>query len=105
VERKIIINLVEGDDGPDLAVRFGGLDLSDYSSIAMNVECESGRQFSRTVTPDGVDPTLGAVAWQTGDLVRGEHQAEFEFVQSADSKSFTVPRAYSITLSVRKDLG
>lgn len=104
MQRRIIIDLVEGDTAPDLPVRFLGMDLSDYSLIEMHVETEKGNRFSRTVTPDGSDTELGTVAWQSGDLVRGRHSAEFEFTQVSDSKKLTIPRRYPVTLNVRKDL-
>ena len=103
MDRKIIIYLVEGDDAPPLQVRFTGLKLSDYTSITMHILYEDGSKISRTVTPDGSDDELGTVTWQVGDLVRGEHWAEFEFVSS--EKIFTLPQRRPIMLKVRADLG
>ena len=62
-------------------------------------------KFSREVIPDGADSELGWVVWQPGDLTRGRHKAEFEFLRSLDSKRFTLPRSRSIILNVRADLG
>lgn len=104
-QRQIIIDLVEGDDAPPLALRFSGAVLSDYSSIALKVELENTKKrFSRTVTPDGEDDELGTVTWQPGDLVRGRHKAEVEFIQT-DTKRFTLPSRYPMILAVRGDLG
>jgi len=105
MQRQITLHLVEGDSAPDLPVRFLGLDLSDYSSIKMYIVLDTGRRITRTVTPDDEDPELGSVAWQGGDLIRGQHSAEFEFVQVSDAKKFTLPQKYTIILDVRKDLG
>jgi hypothetical protein len=105
MQRRIIVDLVEGDTAPDQEFRFLGLDLSDYSLIEMHVETQTGDRYTRTVTPDGSDPELGSVSWQTGDLVRGRHHAEFEFTQVSDGKKLTIPRRYSVTLHVRRDLG
>jgi hypothetical protein len=104
MQRRIIIDLVEGDTAPDLPVRFRGMDLSLYSLIEMHVVTDNGNRFSRTVTPDGSDPELGTVAWQSGDLVRGRHRAEFEFTQLSDGKKLTIPRRYPVHLNVREDL-
>ena len=103
--RKIIYDLVAGDDGPPLSVRFEGLTLSLYSEIKMYVQKDDGSRFSRDVTPDGTDAELGTVTWQAGDLTVGRHKAEFQFTRSADGLKFTVPRRFAITLSVREDLG
>ena len=106
MERQIILRLVEGDTGPDLPVRFTGLDLRNYSSIVMHIEYENLRKrFSRTVTPDSTDHELGSVAWQQGDLIEGEHKAEFSFVNGLDSKISTLPQKYPIILDVRRDIG
>jgi hypothetical protein len=102
VPRRIIIDLVEGDLLPVLSLRFPGLDLSDYTPIALNVERENGTRFSRPVTPDGSDPELGTVSWQAGDLVEGRHEAEVEFVTSGSP--MTLPRRYTMILNVRSDL-
>jgi hypothetical protein len=104
MQRRIIYDLVEGDTAPDLSVRFKGMDLSNYSLIVMHIKTEKGDRFSRTVTPDGSDPELGTVAWQSGDLVRGRHRAEFEFTQVSDGKKLTIPRRYPVHLNVREDL-
>jgi hypothetical protein len=103
MERRIIVDLVAGDDSPDLPVRFTGLDLADYTSIEMNIELSNGTKFSRTVTPDGTDTELGYVTWTAGDLVFGTHAAEFEFT-STGPVHFTLPRKYPLKLSVRKAL-
>ena len=101
MERRIIIALVEGDNAPDLAVRFTNLVLSVYDSIFMKIKLEDGTRFERAVNPDVSDAELGTVTWTAGDLVRGEHTAEFEF--TAGSNVFTVPRRYKVALSVRAD--
>jgi hypothetical protein len=105
MQRRIIIDLVEGDTAPDLELRFEGMNLANYSLIEMHVETETGDRFTRTVTPDVSDPELGSVSWQTGDLVRGRHRCEFEFTQVSDGKLLTIPRRYSAFLNVRRDLG
>jgi hypothetical protein len=105
IPRQIIVDLVEGDDAPDLAVRFLGLDLSEYDSITMHVRRATGAKFSRAVTPNGTDPELGSISWEEGDLIRGRAQAEFEFVQTIDSKHFTVPQRYPVIFDIRRDLG
>lgn len=101
MERRIIIALVEGDNAPDLPVRFTGLTLSVYDSIYMKVTLDDGTRFERAVIPDAADTELGSVTWLDGDLVRGEHTAEFEFTAGTDV--FTVPRRYKVTLFVRAD--
>ena len=105
VERQIIYYLVARDEAPDLPVRFTGLDLSNYSSIVMRIQKDTGVRLTKTVTPDGVDAELGSVSWAQGDLTVGEHRAEFEFVQVLDSKNFSLPKKYSVILKVRADLG
>lgn len=103
VERQIIYYLVARDEAPDLPVRFTGLVLSDYSSIVMRIQKDTGVRLTKTVTPDGVDDELGAVSWAQGDLTVGEHRAEFEFVLAG--KNFSLPKKYSVILKVRADLG
>ncbi len=103
--RRIIVDLVEGDDAPDLSIRFLGLDLGDYSLFQLHVETDKGARFSRSITPDGTDDELGTVAWSSGDLVRGRHRAECELTQTADGKSVTVPTRYAMILNVRRDFG
>ena len=106
IPRQIVIDLVEGDNAPDLQVRFDGLDLDDYTSITLRVARQDNRKFSRAATPVGPsDIELATVAWQAGDLIEGQHKAEFELIQKSDSKRFTLPRKYPILLNVRKDLG
>lgn len=102
MERKIIIDLVEGDNAPDLSVRFTGLVLSTYDTIMMKVKLDDGTRFERAVTPDTTEADLGSVTWTDGDLVRGEHTAEFEFTEGTDV--FTVPRKHRVALSVRPDV-
>ena len=103
--RQIVVDLVEGDDAPEWPVRFKDLDLSYYSSITMHVQKEDSEKFSREVIPDGSDSELGWVAWEAGNLTRGRHKAEFEFIRTVDSKRFTLPRGRSVILNVRADLG
>ncbi len=102
VPRRIVWDLVEGDTDA-LNVRFTDLVLSDYDSIALNVQRDDGSKFSREVTPDDADDELGTVTWQAGDLVEGDHRAEFEF--TSGSVIFTLPRRYAVELAVRKELG
>ncbi len=104
IPRKINYFLVEQDTAPDLPVRFLGLDLSDYTTIRMMVEKDDGTKFNRDLTPSGTDPELGFVTWQAGDLTIGTHQAEFEFIRP-DTKRFTLPRRYTVSLIVRRDRG
>lgn len=99
MERRIIIALVEGDNAPNLAVRFTNLVLGTYDAIVIKVRLEDGTRFERVVTPDATDSELGSVTWSDGDLVRGNHTAEFAFTIGTDV--FTVPRMYKIRLSVR----
>ncbi len=105
VPRQIIVDLVATDQAPDLAVRFDGLDLANYSTIDMKIQYEDGSKKSKTVTPDGTDEELGTVAWASGDLVEGRHQAEFKLVQTADSKPVRLPQKYPVILNVRKNIG
>ena len=106
IPRQIVINLVEGDDAPDLQVRFDGLDLDDYSSITMRIVRADQRKIARVATPVGVsDSELATVAWEPGDLIAGTHRAEFELIQVSDEKRLTLPRKFPILLNVRKDLG
>jgi hypothetical protein len=105
VPRKIIYDLVAGDDGPPLPVRFEGLDLADFSSVKIYVERDDGTRFSRDVTPDLSDEELGFVDWHEGDLTEGQHKAEFKLISVADGYTLTLPRRYSMTLSVRVELG
>ena len=104
VARQKIVYLVTDDTGPDLPVRFEGLDLSDYSPITMEIKYADDTTLSRTVTPDGSDAELGHVAWQAGDLVEGRHEAEFQLTQTADSKVLTLPRRFTVILEIRNDL-
>lgn len=103
--RQIVIPLVEGDDAPDLIVRFVGLNLANYSSIRLKVERDDHVRFSRDLVPDLEDEELGRVPWQAGDLVAGSHQAEFELIQEIDDKRLTLPRELPMRLAVRRDLG
>lgn len=102
IPTQIIIDLVEGDTLPALSVRFQGLNLSTYTSITMFAVRGDSYRFSRAVTPDGTDPELGTVTWQSGDLVRGRMKMEFEFVTGAGR--FTLPQRYPIIADVRGDL-
>ena len=104
IRAQITIWLVEEDTGPDLPVRFTGLDLSNYSSIVMNIKFEDCTRLEKTVTPDGSDAELGHVAWSAGDLVEGKHEAEFELTTSAGSKKIRLPRKHTVVLDVRKNL-
>jgi len=104
VSRQLILNVVEGDDAPDLQVRFDGLDLNDYTSITMRVEKDDGTRFAQVLSIDPTDPELGYVTWSPGNLTLGNHKAEFEFIQT-DSKRFTLPRKFPVLLNVRRDLG
>jgi hypothetical protein len=101
--RQIIIDLVEGDAAPDLAVRFVGLALGPFSPIVFKVQKEDGTRFERTMIPDLTDEELAYVPWQNGDLVEGRHKAEIELTQVSDSKKLTLPRKYPIILNVRRD--
>ena len=104
VARQKIVYLVADDTGPALPVRFEGLDLSEYSPITMEIKYDDGTTLSRTVTPDGTDAELGHVTWETGDLIVGRHEAEFELTQTADSKVLTLPRRFTVILEIREDL-
>jgi hypothetical protein len=101
-QKKHITYLVRGDTAPDLRVRFLGLDLTDYDSISINVERDDGARFSRPVVVDANDHECGLVAWEVGDLVTGDHEAEFEFFQGA--KRSTLPNKAPVELRVRRDL-
>jgi len=105
IPRQIIIDLVEGDAAPDLAVRFVGLALGPFNPIKMLVHKEDGTRFERVMIPDPTDEELAFVPWETGDLVEGRHSAEFELTQISDSKKLTLPRKFAMILNVRKDLG
>lgn len=58
MERRIIIDLVEGDTAPDLTVRFPGLVLGDYDSITMKVRLADLTGFERAVTPTATQGTV-----------------------------------------------
>ena len=104
MQRQIIHYLVEGDNAPNLSVRFSGLNLADYSAITMRVALETtNRRFARPVEPDPTDPELGVVEWHDNDLVEGNHRAEFEF-EAASGVIFTLPQKYPVILAVRRDL-
>jgi len=102
--RQKTIYLVADDTGPDLPVRFDGLDLSNYSAITMEIKYSDSTTKSKTVTPDPSDAELGYVAWEAGDLKVGKHQAEFQLTQLSDGKILTLPRQYVVILSIRADL-
>jgi len=104
VPRKIIYDLVAGDDMPT-PVRFAGLDLADFTTVKVYVECEDGTRFNRDVDPDVSDEELGYIDWHEGDLVVGQHKAEFGLVHTAEGYTLTLPRRYVVTLSVREELG
>ena len=97
-----IAYLVKNDTAPEMRVRFLGLDLSDYNSIAINVERSDGKRFSRSMTYDPDDLEVGLVRWQSGDLSVGDHFSEFEFLQN--SYRFTLPMRNFITLRVRREI-
>lgn len=104
IPKRINHYLVEGDDEP-MTVRFTGLDLADYSAINMHIYKDTAERVTRAVTPIGVtDPEAGTVAWQTGDLTRGVHVAEFELTDSVSSKKITLPQRYLVNLIVRPDI-
>jgi hypothetical protein len=105
IPRQIIIDLVEGDDAPDLVVRFDGLDLRSYSSIKMKIERDDGTRFSRTLDADPDDYELATLSWLAGDLLAGRWLAEFELVQVYDGKRFTLPTKYPMVLNIRRDFG
>jgi len=62
IPRRVVWYLVEGDTEP-MEVRFVGLVLSDYDSIALDVERADGTLFSLPVVPTA---TNGAVTDTTG---------------------------------------
>ena len=101
-----IVYLVASDEAPKLDVRFTDRDLADFSSVIMRIEYEDGSRASKVVTAVGVsDPELGQVDWDSGDLIAGEHRAEFELIQSDDGKKLTLPKRFSVILKIREDLG
>lgn len=104
IRAQITIYLVEEDTGPDLPVRFTGLDLADYSSIVMNIKFANCTRLEKTVTPDGTDSELGHVSWSATDLVEGRHEAEFELTTTAGSKKIRLPRKHTVILDIRKNL-
>jgi hypothetical protein len=104
IPRQLILNLVEGDDAPDLQVRFSNLDLNDYTSITMRIQKEDGTKLAKVLSVDPDDIELGYVSWAAGDLTAGDHTAEFEFLQT-DTKRFTLPRENPVLMYVRRDLG
>lgn len=97
-----IAYLVKNDTAPEMRVRFLGLDLADYDSIAINVERSDGVRFSRSMTYDASDHEVGLVRWISGDLAVGDHLAEFEFIQGP--YRFTLPQRAPVTLRVRREL-
>jgi len=101
----ILLKLVEGDTAPDMMVRFPGLNLAEYTTVVMHITYDSGKKVSVVTVPVGVtDPELTAVTWAAGVLIRGLHQAEFEFVRLSDGRGFTLPQGVPLTLQIRKDL-
>lgn len=105
IPRQIILDLVEGDATPELAVRFVGLALGPYNPVKMIVRKDDGTTFERVMIPDVTDEELAFVPWETGDLVEGRHSAEFELTQISNGKKLTLPRKYPLILNVRRDLG
>lgn len=97
-EQKIFY-LVAKDTAPDLQIRFEGLNLTSYSNLEMFIRYASGDRLTKTITPDGVDLELGTVSWSAGDLIIGDHEAEFNLDSS------TLPKQFPVTLKIRKDLG
>jgi hypothetical protein len=97
-----IAYLVKNDTAPEMRVRFLGLDLSDFDSIAINVERQDGNRFSRSMSYDPDDLEVGLVRWVSGDLSVGDHLAEFEFIQGP--YRFTLPARAPVTLRVRREL-
>ena len=104
--RTHIIELVEGDRGPDLPFELEGEDISGLT-IFLNIQREDGVQFQRAAIIDAVgDPGAGVPAafhfeWSPGDLVRGRHNAEIEIFGPGGNET-TRDR---LILNVRKDFG
>lgn len=103
IARQSIVYLVEGDYGTGLRLRFDGMDLTSYDSIDLIISREDGVRFRRPLEIDLEDPEAAIVVWQSGDLVAGRHQGEFEFIGPGDQR-FTLPAKYTVIFEVRKDL-
>jgi len=103
--RQIVVDLVEGDDAPDLIVRFVGLDMANYSKIELLMERSDKARIRRLMEADPEDAEVARVPWMVGDLIEGQHLAEFELTQILDDKKFTLPRKFPMRINVRRDLG
>ncbi|MCP4219771.1 MAG: hypothetical protein GY765_34385 [bacterium] len=98
MQRQIIYNMVEGDT-EDTPVRFTGLSTADYTTIKLKFKKENGLFFARTLVYDATDLELATIPWETGDIVAGEHTAEFEL------DDFRLPRQFPVIFRVRAKNG
>lgn len=98
-----VLRLVEGDLEPTLSFELAGQDLADYASITMRVRRDDGKLLSRAAVIDDAPNGLFHFEWQAGDLVRGRHRMEIEFV-SLGGGNFTIPSRAPILLDVRADI-
>ncbi|NIQ90999.1 MAG: hypothetical protein GWN93_19145 [Deltaproteobacteria bacterium] len=98
--RRLSLYLVEGDETPDVAVKFDGLVLSDYDGgIVARVRLQGGGVLTGTVTPRGAaEEEWADLSWDS-DLPSGEHLLEFQLTES--SKVWTLPSRYPVLLRVR----
>jgi hypothetical protein len=95
---------VENDDDPVVTFRWTGQDLNIYTSITGKFQRSDGSRVEHAMVVDATDAEVATFTWQPGDLVRGEHELEFEFLQSS-GKKFTLPRESAVIISVREDKG
>lgn len=101
--RQIIYNLVANDTGPDLPVRFVGLDLRDYEFVYAYIRKSNGTRISKLMSKDVHDHEIAFVSWAATDLFPGRHEIEFELITEAGLKT-TLPKKWPVILNVRRDI-
>lgn len=98
-----VVRYVEGDLQPDLVFELTGQDLAQFASITLRVRRDDGKLIARAATVDDAAAGKFHFSWAAGDLVRGRHAMEIEFV-SLGGSNLTIPSRAPILLDVRADI-
>ena len=101
--RRHVINRVEGDTQPDLAVEFEGFDLTGFA-VKMHTKTSGGSAQTKDAIIDDAAAGKFHVEFTASDLLlkRGRHEIEFEFIDAGGN--FTTPKENTIIVETRADI-
>jgi len=102
--RKNVLNFVENDEQDQIKVEWIGMDISVFPTIRLNVSLENGKSLVLAAVIDDAPNGKFHFEFGAGDLIRGQHAAEIEFID-AGGKSKTIPKEKPLILNVRSELG